>query len=279
MNVVVHIPNQCPAVCWVKEQIIWMSIQVKIRHGHHFSARQKSRTRGSRYMNVVVHIPNLCPACCWVEEEVIWMSIQVKIRRGHHFSARQKSGPERGADPNVIIKIHYARLCCAGIVHEIIWVAAAVELGGRNQIPTAWRRCWCLKQQHPVRSTCTIISRRYEIVAAAVRKRRVGDGHKRVCGRIVPTCGHRAAKIVQCDSQCMAHGRVNHRQLAIRSLGRRRVIVPTDGSSVSVSAVSCGQQRVSLVRNKVIPRNRCCECLEIPKFSYALRIQMRLPTT
>src|SRR5262245_32394359 len=232
-------------------------------------------------MNVVVHIQNPCLACYCVEEQVIWMSIQVKIRYGHHFSARQKSGPERGADPNVIIKIHHARLLCAGIVHEIIWVAAAVKIGSRNQIPTAWSRCrcWCLKQEHPVRITCTIISWRHEIVAAVVRKRRVVDGHKRICGWIVPTCGHRAAKIVQCDSQCMAHGRVNHRQLAIRSLGRSRVIVPTDGSSVSVSAVSCGQQRVSLVRNKVIPRNRCCECLEIPKFSYALRIQMRLPTT
>src|SRR5262249_46941662 len=109
----------------------------------HFSARQKGGPRGSRYMNVVVHIPNQCPVVCWVEEEVIWMSIQVKIRCGHHFSARQKSGPERGADKNVIIKVHYARSLCAGIVHEIIWVAAAVELGGRNQIPTAWSRCRC----------------------------------------------------------------------------------------------------------------------------------------
>src|SRR5438094_316667 len=160
-------------------------------------------------MNVVIHIPNQCPPCCGVEEEVIWMSIQVKIRHGHHLPALQKSRPERGADKNVIIKIHHARLLCAGIVHEIIWVAAAVETGGRNQSPTAWSRCrcwsWSLKHQHPITVTRAIVAGSREIVRSGVREWRAGNGRKCVRGRIVPMCSHRAAKIVQCDSQCMSH--------------------------------------------------------------------------
>jgi len=72
----------------------------------------------------------------------------------------------------------------------------------------------------------------------------------------------------------MYDGRVNHRQRAIRRLGRHRVIIVPNVAAVAESPVSCGQQRVSLVRNKVIPRNRCHERLEISKFPHGLRVQM-----
>src|SRR4029453_13131960 len=36
VNVVVHIPNQRPACYWVEDQVIWMSIQVKVCNRHNF---------------------------------------------------------------------------------------------------------------------------------------------------------------------------------------------------------------------------------------------------
>src|SRR5262247_1963489 len=79
VNVVVHIPNLCPACCWVEEEVIWMSIQVKIGRGHHFSARQKSGPERGADKNVIIkiHYARLC--CAGIVQEIIWVAAAVEL--------------------------------------------------------------------------------------------------------------------------------------------------------------------------------------------------------
>ena len=96
-----------------------------------------------------------------------------------------------------------------------------------------------------------------------VWERRAGNGHKRVRSRIVPTRGHAAAEIVQCDSQCMPDGRVNHRQRAIRRFGGCRVVAIAYVAAGGVGAIASRQKRVGLIRNQVVPLTRGEEALKI----------------
>ena len=75
----------------------------------------------------------------------------------------------------------------------------------------------------------------------------------------------------------MRDRRIDNGQRTVRCLCRHRAIIVPNVAGVAESPVSCGQQRVRLVRNKVIPRNRCHERFEISKFCHALRVQVRLP--
>ena len=85
MNVVVHIPNLCPVVCWVEEQVIWMSIQVKIRRGHHFSARQKSGPERGADKNVIIKIHYARLRCAGIVQEIIWVAAAVEFGGRNQF--------------------------------------------------------------------------------------------------------------------------------------------------------------------------------------------------
>ena len=118
------------------------------------------------------------------------------------------------------------------------------------------------------------VPRRREIMAPSVRKWRTHNSLKCVVRRIEPPCRYRAGKLFHRNRHSMRDRRIDNGQKTFRCPCRRRVIIVPNVAAVSESPVSCGQQGVSLVRNKIIPRNRCHQRLEISKLSHALSVQM-----
>ncbi len=116
-------------------------------------------------------------------------------------------------------------------------------------------------------------------MSPSVRKWRTDNSLKRVVRRIKPPCRDRAGEVSHRNRHLVRDGRIDNGQRTARCLCRHRVIIVPNVAAVAESSVSCRQQRVSLVRNKVIPSNRCDERLEISKLGYSLRVQVRLPAT
>ena len=117
-----------------------------------------------------------------------------------------------------------------------------------------------------------IVPRRREIMAPSVRKWRTDNSLKRVVRRIKPPCRYRAGKVSHRNRHVVRDRRIDNGQRTVWRLRRHGVIIVPNVAAVAESPVSCGQQRVSLVRNKVIPRNRCHERLEISKLGHSLRV-------
>jgi len=134
-----------------------------------------------------------------------------------------------------------------------------------------------LQKQYPVLVATVIVPRCREIVVPSVRKWRTDNSLKRVVRWIEPPCRYQAGEVSHRHRHAMRDRRIDDGQRTVRCLCCYRAIIVPNVAGVSESSVSCGQQRVRLVRNKVIPRNRCHKGFEVSQLCHALRVQVRLP--
>ena len=63
----------------VKQEVIRMTVAIKIRHTYQVKARGKSWAIRPPDMNIVVHIPYRCLACACIEKHIVREVIGVKV--------------------------------------------------------------------------------------------------------------------------------------------------------------------------------------------------------
>ena len=115
VNVVVQIPYRCLPRAWVEQQVIWMTVEIKVRHTYYVPPGPSSGPEGVADAHVIVKIPYRCLPRIGIDQEVIWMTVEIKVRQPRYAPPGPRRGPERVADTHVIVKIPYRCLPRIGI--------------------------------------------------------------------------------------------------------------------------------------------------------------------
>ena len=93
MHVIVKIPYRGLSRIGPEQKVIWMTVEIKIRHTRYVPAGpQRGAPRGAD-AHAIVKIPYRGLSRIGPEQKVIWMTVEIKIRHTCHVPARPQRGP------------------------------------------------------------------------------------------------------------------------------------------------------------------------------------------
>ena len=94
MNVVVQIPYHRVPRIGIEQQVIWMTVEIKVRHTRNAPAGPSSGPERVADAHVIVKIPYRRVPRIGIEQQVIWMTIEIKVRHTYYIPAGQGVGPD-----------------------------------------------------------------------------------------------------------------------------------------------------------------------------------------
>ena len=116
MKVVVQIPYRRLPRIGVEQQVIWITIEIKVRHTRYVPPGPSRGPERVADAQVIVKIPYRRVPRAGVEQQVIWMTIEIEVRHTRYAPAQPKAWARtRGRCATLLFKIPYRRVPRTGI--------------------------------------------------------------------------------------------------------------------------------------------------------------------
>ena len=122
----------------IEQEVIWMTVEIKVRHTRHVPAGPSSGPERVADAHVIVKIPYRCVPRIGIEQEVIWMTVEIKVRHTRHAPAGPSSGPNAWPTHTLSLRYHIA-VCPVLDDQEVIWMTVEIKVRHTHHIPAGPR--------------------------------------------------------------------------------------------------------------------------------------------
>ena len=111
-RVIVKIPYRCLPRAGIEQEVIWITVVVKVRDTRNVPPGPSSGSKRGADAHVIVKIPYRRLPRIGIEQEVIWMTIEIKVRHARYAPPGPSSRPGRYADVNVVVHVPNHCVAC-----------------------------------------------------------------------------------------------------------------------------------------------------------------------
>src|SRR5256885_3579239 len=86
-HVIVKIPYRRVPRIGIDQEVIWMTIAIKVRHTRYIPAGPRSGPERVADAHVIVKVPYRRVPRIGIDQEVIWMTVTIKVSHTHYTQA------------------------------------------------------------------------------------------------------------------------------------------------------------------------------------------------